>query len=106
MVDPASHKHSPKIRPIGRAVGVRIFSDACATDGRIAAVAFSADPRNEYAVLLKGAAEGALIKSLQRTIGISKLEIFATVAAVGASGEQLRKRGLPCSWGITRQPAH
>ena len=56
--------------PIGGAVDVRICSDACATGGGLAAVAFSAYPGNEIAVMLKGAADVALAISLVGTNGI------------------------------------
>ena len=46
-----------RIRPIGRAVGVRIFSDVCATGGGEPAVALFSRQLREFTVSPKGAAE-------------------------------------------------
>ena len=46
-----------RIRPIGRAVDVRIFSDVCATGGGEPAVALFSGQLREFTVSPKGAAE-------------------------------------------------
>ena len=82
------------IRPIGRTVGVRIHSDAWAREGGPAAVTVFANPGDDFAVLLKGAARNALIKSLRATGEIFGLELFLMVAAVVAPGERIRGKRI------------
>ena len=78
-------------QPIGGAVDVRIYSDACATGGGMAAGALSPIQGTEFTVLLEGTAK-ALADSLMETNGIFGLEISAIVPALVAPGEQLGER--------------
>ena len=82
------------VKPIGRTVDVRIYSDACATRGGMAAVAFFSRRHEIFAVLIKGAAEHMLLESLKETNGIFGLEMFATVAAIATFGDQLKGKRM------------
>ena len=82
------------IKPFGRTLDVRIYSDACTTGGRLASVPFSADHGGEYPVWLKGAVEGELIGGLNEITGNFGLEMFAMAAAVVALGEHLREKRI------------
>ena len=81
------------IRPIGHLVDVRIYSDACTTGGGLAAVAlFSGD--RQVTVLLTGAADKKLLRSLEATNEIYGLEMFAMVSAIVTLGDQLRGKRI------------
>ena len=53
------------IRPVGRTVDVRIYSDACTTGGEMAAVALPCRQGGEFTVLLEEAAGQLLLESLE-----------------------------------------
>ena len=55
------------IRPVGRTVDVRIYSDECTTGGGMAAVALPCRQEGDFTVLLEGAAEQLLLESLEET---------------------------------------
>ena len=78
------------IKPIGRAVGGRIYSDACATGEGMAAVELLPRQVSEFTVLPKGTAGRLLQGSVAETNEIPGLDAFAIVAAAVALGEQLR----------------
>ena len=88
---------------MGRAVGVRIYSNACATYGGLAAAAVFANPSHEFAVLLTGAAETGMANCLRDTNEIRGLEMFAIVAAVVALGRQLGSEEIVLFSTVTRQ---
>ena len=50
------------VKPIGPAVGARIFSDPCTASGGPAAVAFFRKGRGEFPVWLSGASEDAFAR--------------------------------------------
>ena len=85
------------IKPFGRAVDVRIYSDACTSYGALAPAAFFANPSGEFTAFPKGAAEAELPCCPRDTGGISGLETFAMVAAVVALGSQLRGKRIVIS---------
>ena len=63
---------APKIvKPISRTVGVRIYSDASATEEGLAAIALSSGTKGEFTVLLEGKAEKVSLDSLEETDEIS-----------------------------------
>ena len=52
------------IKPLGRIVDVRIYSDDCAICGRVAASALASRRTEDFTVVLKGAAEQMLLECL------------------------------------------
>lgn len=72
------HRAPRKRKPIGRAVDARFYSDACAMDGGLAAVAFFSNRGDEFLALPKWASERELIEETNEIVG---LEMFAMVAA-------------------------
>ena len=80
---------APRIkRPVGRTVDVRIYSDACATDGGMAAASLFSRSAGDFTVVLTGNAEPLLLEGIADTDEISGLEMFAAASAVVALGEQ------------------
>ena len=75
---------------MGRTVDVRIYPDACTAGRGVVAVALFSKQETEFSALLKNAAEGAVAGILVETNEISGSGMFEMVAAVVASGGQLR----------------
>ena len=91
---------APRIaKPINWTVGVGIYSDACTTEGGMAAIALFPRPPGEFMAQLKGKDENLLIESLAETNEILGLELFAMVSAVIALGELLRGKRMILSAG-------
>ena len=82
------------IKPFGRADDVRIYSDACTSDGALAASAFFANPSGEFTAFPKGAVEAELPDCPRDTDGIPGLGTFAMVAGVVTLGSQLRGKRM------------
>ena len=78
------------MKPTGRAVDVRIYSDARTTGGGVAAVALLPGQGAEFRAPPKSAARKASTDSLVETNETFGFETFAMVAAVAAWGEQSR----------------
>ena len=77
------------IRLVCPTLDVRRYSDAGATDGGLAAVAFFARRGDDFTVLLQDVAEDVLIRSVLQAHEICGLEMFADVAAGVAPSENL-----------------
>ena len=88
------------IKLMGRAVVVRICSDACTMGRGMAAVASFSGQVAEFTVLLKGAAGEVLADTVVETNEIIGSETFAVAAAVLAlGGENYFLRGQQrCTW--------
>ena len=82
------------IKPVGRAAGVRIYSDARTADGGVAAVALFPKRAGEFAVLLKGNAKQLLPECISETneileqLGGKRTVLFLDTKA-GSIREQL-----------------
>ena len=82
------------IKPRGRAVDVRSYSETCTTVAGAAAVALFSRQVTEFTELHDGTAAPVLDDSLVETNGIFGLEMFPMVAAVVALSAQPRGRRM------------
>ena len=82
------------VKPVGCTADVGIYSDACTTDGGMAAIALFPRPSGEFQGQLKGKAEDLLLNSLAATNEIFGLGLFAMVSSVISLGEQLRGKKI------------